>query len=896
MGDDDQNSVEANRCRQASALVEQLLLANSARDADVVQDLLNAHPQLRVHLDNELQKLERIEGALGLAPSTANFSSTVSSSSPASLRLSIPGYEILGRIGAGGQAAVFRATQLSTSQTVAIKAIYGGAFHSESAKKRFDREVRILVELNHPNIVHVIDRGTTDEGTPFVVMRYVDGQDLDEWLKSRRARPLTHDLRREVDQLVISFVKICEAVDAAHQQGIVHRDLKPSNIRMDARDQPHILDFGLARVGIVDENCHLDIAAAEGRTQTGQFVGSLPWASPEQIGAVQEPVRATSDVFSLGMILFEMLTKVHPYDTHGSLRDLLGNIESVGLTPPSAALTATGFSAAQRTIHPVLDAIVVKALALAPGDRYASAGELADDLRCYLQGRPTVASQARRSYAMWIAKAIGLGTGAVALMFWYILSFAPPSITVRGVVWNDLNGDGFRQPEEAGLSAAMVFADLNGNGVADRRSGATRPTEPFAWTDENGKYELAIQAAPAMIRCQPQTTLVPTHPQPLRQREKNIFVFAEVDSVRVLTRSPGEMLDVQRGRDLWLPLRNQLPETVNVIAENVQHPLNLFVIDDRQLIVGWVRDKRYLARLTVQNVQPTLQYLGSLPLERNLMDVGDINGDGWYDLLIRSREGVPNDEDNWSVQCCWGRVDGTFDLTTPLQMVAQRHRGFLAWLEDVNEDGVLDLLFQEMKSGGYFTFELKVADGFGDGTFDVAQARTLLRGPPNHGLSSQHPVDLDNDGDRDVVLFPDDDTQDEGQSHVAVNQGHGRYELKKFIDFVPENEAGGQDLSVIDYAVLLDLDQDGHLDLLATIGYAAGNPVRLYRQIDQAIDAGAATEQWPSEVVDLSTYWTRIAWPLELAKSPGQSGVHIFLSRRASGHFHRDFGFQSDAR
>ena len=187
-------------------------------------------------------------------------------------------------------------------------------------RARFEREVDILAQLNHPNIVSIIDSGVAGEGGSFFyVMDYVAGDSLDTYM-SREDRTLDVTLRL--------FARICDAVNAAHLKGIIHRDLKPSNIRVDQTGEPHILDFGLAKVAAQGEVSGEDPSGkVQMMTMTGQFVGSLPWASPEQAEGRPEKIDVRTDVYSLGVILYQMLTGgKFPYEVIGTMRDVLDNI------------------------------------------------------------------------------------------------------------------------------------------------------------------------------------------------------------------------------------------------------------------------------------------------------------------------------------------------------------------------------------------------------------------------------------------------------------------------------------------------------------------------------------------------------------------------------------------
>ncbi len=296
----------------------------------------------------------------------------------------IHGYTVIAEASSGGQGAVFRARHEITGKTVAIKVIWGGALTGSRHRARFEREAQIMAGLDHPHIVPILDRGRTADGSMFLVMPFIEGCPLDEHMDGLRSEP-EPDVKRALEL----FVLICRAVAEAHQKGIIHRDLKPTNVLVDRRGEPHILDFGLARIGEDSE-----IAAARSVTMAGQIVGSLPWASPEQVSPGEHPMDVRSDVYSLGVMLYQALCGVFPYSIAGSIQEVLNNILTVEPAPPGQVRGPFA-----RQIRSGLDAIVLRALAKAPDRRYASAAELGDDLENYLAGRTldraTLPSRAR---------------------------------------------------------------------------------------------------------------------------------------------------------------------------------------------------------------------------------------------------------------------------------------------------------------------------------------------------------------------------------------------------------------------------------------------------------------------------------------------------------------------
>jgi len=290
---------------------------------------------------------------------------------------SIPGYELVREIHRGAQGVVYRALQKATRRKVAIKLLLDGAFASPADRSRFEREVQLLSQIDHPNIVAIHDSGVAD-GRNWFAMDYVSGPPLDAWLAQSR---------RSVTEVLRMVARICDAVHAAHLRGIIHRDLKPGNIRIDGAGEPRILDFGLAKsIGSIGDG------DGHPMTVTGQFIGSLPWASPEQAEGNPERIDLRSDVYSLGVILYQLLTGGFPYEVVGHLRDVLDNIIRAEPTRPSTV---------GRGVDHEIETIVLKSLSKDPQRRYQSAHELARDIDRYLAGEPI---EAKRDSGLYVLR------------------------------------------------------------------------------------------------------------------------------------------------------------------------------------------------------------------------------------------------------------------------------------------------------------------------------------------------------------------------------------------------------------------------------------------------------------------------------------------------------------
>lgn len=291
---------------------------------------------------------------------------------------SIEGYEILRELGRGGQAVVFQAIQKSTKRKVAIKVLVEGPYASKAALGRFEREIELVAHLRHPNIISVFHSGQTSDGHHYFVMDYVRGIPLHQYVR---------DNKLTLEDTVALFATVCEAVQYAHQKGAIHRDLKPANILVDANATPKILDFGLAKLLGGPEGTLISI--------TQQVVGTLPYMSPEQVRGNPDEIDARTDIYALGVVLYELLTGHYPYPVVGQLLDVLRNIAQTPPTPPSRAWQLSSgvarrvtsrFRKAHCPIDRTLEAIIMTALTKTREQRYATAQILADDLRHYLAG------------------------------------------------------------------------------------------------------------------------------------------------------------------------------------------------------------------------------------------------------------------------------------------------------------------------------------------------------------------------------------------------------------------------------------------------------------------------------------------------------------------------------
>ena len=283
-------------------------------------------------------------------------------------------YRLVRELGRGGQGRVFLARREDIGTEVALKLVRSG-LAAPDLVPRFLAERRALGRLEHPHIARLLDAGPAETGpageqAPFFVMEAVDGVPLTDYVRTHRL-PLDERLRL--------FLQVCDAVAYAHRQLVVHRDLKPTNILVSddgGEARVKLLDFGIAK--LLDDG-----ADGETLTRTGLRLMTPEYAAPEQV--LGQPIAVAADVYALGVLLYEVLTGERPYDVSGGLRDVVRAVCDEMPAPPS--------SRGDRALRGDLDTIVLRALAKAPEDRYATAEALASDLRRYQSGLPV---QARR--------------------------------------------------------------------------------------------------------------------------------------------------------------------------------------------------------------------------------------------------------------------------------------------------------------------------------------------------------------------------------------------------------------------------------------------------------------------------------------------------------------------
>jgi Protein kinase domain len=257
----------------------------------------------------------------------------------------IAGFRLEEMIGEGGMGVVWKTRQLDLDRVVALKLIQPDKSGDAEFLERFQRESRLAASIDHPNVVPVFGAGEED-GVWYIAMRYVDGTDLGEYLRSRNSPLPPTDAARLISQ-------VADGLDAAHAAGLVHRDVKPANILLDANLHPYLTDFGLTK----------QVASQSNATRTGVWLGSVNYAAPEQIES--GPVDARTDVYSLGCVLFETLTRRLPYARDSEMAVMYAKVHEPPLLPGQV----------DPRLPREFDEVIHRALARNPEDRYPSAGD-----------------------------------------------------------------------------------------------------------------------------------------------------------------------------------------------------------------------------------------------------------------------------------------------------------------------------------------------------------------------------------------------------------------------------------------------------------------------------------------------------------------------------------------
>jgi serine/threonine protein kinase len=346
-------------------------------------------------------------------------------------------YKIVRSLGSGAMGDVYLADDTQLDRPVALKIPRFADDHDDELIERFYREARAAATVRHPNLCPVYDAGEID-GIHYLSMAFIEGRPLCDWLSTKkRFAP------REAATLIL---KLAKALNAAHTSGVIHRDLKPANIMLDSHDEPIIMDFGLSR-RTNKEDARL--------TQSGLVMGSPSYMSPEQVEGDSDKIGPPSDIYSLGIVFYELLTGDVPF--RGSIASVLGQIVTVSPKKPSALV---------RTIDPALEAICLKMIAKRPEDRFASMREVAAALEAHLAGLATgVVVPVETTSGASSAKP-ERHSGGIVIAPWMLWTAIAIVIGGFGITWQLIAMMMRAQPSSGEIAVSQPFKDALSKGEA----------------------------------------------------------------------------------------------------------------------------------------------------------------------------------------------------------------------------------------------------------------------------------------------------------------------------------------------------------------------------------------------------------------------------------------------
>jgi tetratricopeptide (TPR) repeat protein len=408
-------------------------------------------------------------------------------------------YTVKGLIGEGGQALVYEAEQAAPRRPVALKVLKGGRFAGRNRLQRFVRETQTLARLKHPSIATIYETGQTEEGQHYFAMELVDGAPLDTYVR---------DSALERGEVLELLAKVCDAVHYAHRHDVIHRDLKPSNILVDATGEPHILDFGLARI------VRPDLPLASLVTRPGVVEGTPRYMSPEQASGDPEDIDTRTDVYSLGIIGYELLTGEAAYDVSGLSQDTVHTICELMPTRPSTI---------RKDLRGDLDTILLKALEKNPARRYETVEAMAEDIRRHLASDPIRARPASPFYIL--GKVLRKRRAAVVAGIVALTALVFGAIEILGPPYD---------MDEARREAVIAKCELF-------RAG------------EDGRLQQRAEAVSSRYRDLPEALLVRTHANYLRAEPHSVINTLEKAVAADSTRWDCRALLAEIYRDQGVP-------------------------------------------------------------------------------------------------------------------------------------------------------------------------------------------------------------------------------------------------------------------------------------------------------------------------------------------------------
>ena len=372
---------------RVAEIVENALEVEAEGRAAFVVDLCGGDTELRAEVESLLRFQKKARDFIEAPAYEQNADLLASGGGELEKGQFLGDYKILSLLAEGGMGEVYLAEDTKLQRTVAIKLVKQG-LGTASIVRHFRNEEKILAGLNHPNIARLYGAGVTQNGLPYFVMEYVEGPRLDDYCWEKRL---------SIPEGLALFRKVCSAVTYAHQRLVIHRDIKPANIRVTGEGEPKLLDFGIAKI--------LDPAISPIVEQTMTFLGVMTpeYASPEQVRG--ENMTTASDVYSLGVVLYELLTGQRPYRITNRRPDQIARaITEQEPARPSTAITRRDRQNSKAEIRNSkflrgdLDNIILKAMRKEPARRYASVGQFSEDITRHLSNLPVIARPDTRGY------------------------------------------------------------------------------------------------------------------------------------------------------------------------------------------------------------------------------------------------------------------------------------------------------------------------------------------------------------------------------------------------------------------------------------------------------------------------------------------------------------------
>ena len=462
--------------------------------AEVVQQ----HPDLKDELNALLQHDTHLDTFLDRPLLSINAEQL----DAAELVPRIGPYRLVRELGHGGMGVVYLASQEKPFQRqVAIKVVQHQALQHPEAIERFERERQVLASFKHPHIAHLYDGGTAPDGRPYLVMEYVEGELITEYCISQQL---------SVSERLTLFLQICDAVRHVHQKlRVLHRDLKPGNILVTPQGTVKLLDFGISKS--LDE-----LAAPSTADPSGIHLSAWTpfYSSPEQL--LGKPLTTTSDVYSLGVLLYRLLSGQLPFEAQPPDRDAMSRLQLLQEIQPPSQVLARGerptrdpyLAAARRQLPGDLDAVVLKALARNPEDRYASVADLAADIERFLDRFPVLARPGdliHRGFKFMQRNTLQVAAGLLLMTvaFWVLLDQATEMRRVQRVSSSLVNLLHALQPSTVDRKVELRAALLEASQLVQDPMFADHPTDLATLTHalgqaftSQGDFEAGGNAAP----------------------------------------------------------------------------------------------------------------------------------------------------------------------------------------------------------------------------------------------------------------------------------------------------------------------------------------------------------------------------------------------------------------